>query len=788
MTMRANLLLVAFLLFASSTTLSAQCDGPCTSFRWEGGASWNPDGTIDDAPNAGPINGIIRCGSSAETQSQLQATTTYDPADFIVDIAGFACVEPSTGNVVFPDNPTPGQPVVWMNFDVRPLAGTFQIQINDNSGDEVAWALFYSNVRTSGVTENPATGEMLSGDFSDLQLTACGVESANTWNTIPVPNFVEVTNYYIVIWDQQADGNISINNFKARFGCGESTVDYCNVDLEGVDVYCNPDGTYSVDVNIIGLNGQYRAVDSNALNSPSESICLTNLVDDTPVTTATFTLTYPADQMYSITVAEVTPSTLEGCAEPINTDSCMITGISGMPPVCCSLEVECPTEGGTYECVTELPEATTADVTVISSCGEAVVTFVESSDGGSGCVEDPRIITRTYTITDDYNEASCQVQFTVVDTTAPQALFDPSDVTIECDEEEPVVVPSFTDNCDDEVSITMASSITAQDCGYTIHRSWTATDDCGNSTTVDQVITVVDTTAPVITEAPEDVEIDCGDELPMPSSISAIDNCSDVSIEFEQLFDDSECPHRYIRTWTAFDECGNSTSHTQVIYLTDNQAPVIDAIDVQISVSCDELSDLTIPASDNCTSVSITFDDLQMSGGCLGVLVRTWYATDECGNESSVLQYITVTDFIAPTIIGAPADIEISCDSEWPEVPTVEAEDNCSSEVQIQFEEVVTGEGCDMPYEIMRTWVATDYCGNESTVTQIISVIPVEQLFSPVCASDFDGNGVIAAGDLLLFLADYGCEEGCGCDLNGDGRVDTQDMLTFLSAYNQTCE
>src|SRR5262245_6901297 len=83
-------------------SLHAQSDSPCEcTQRWEDGAHWNPNATIDDAPNAPEEQGIIRCGSSAETQSQVEpGGCVYNPAQFLIDVAGGGCVEPSSGNTV----------------------------------------------------------------------------------------------------------------------------------------------------------------------------------------------------------------------------------------------------------------------------------------------------------------------------------------------------------------------------------------------------------------------------------------------------------------------------------------------------------------------------------------------------------------------------------------------------------------------------------------------------------------------------------------------------------------
>jgi len=159
--------LLTALLCISSWSI-AQIDGPLGATRWAGGASWNADGSVDDAPNSGPINGVIRCGSAAETQSQVASTGFYDPSIFEIDVPDGGCVEPSSGNAVAITEPTEGEPIIWLNFDVRPNAGTYEIQINDNSGDVIAWALYASNSPMTGTVQSALTGENLSGDPTDL--------------------------------------------------------------------------------------------------------------------------------------------------------------------------------------------------------------------------------------------------------------------------------------------------------------------------------------------------------------------------------------------------------------------------------------------------------------------------------------------------------------------------------------------------------------------------------------------------------------------------------------------
>ncbi|HPQ22691.1 MAG TPA: hypothetical protein PK147_12600, partial [Saprospiraceae bacterium] len=198
------------------------CD--CTQ-RWTQGGSWNPDGSVNDSPpNSAPYKGIIKCSSSAETQSGIEPLPgcTYDSTNPIVDIdvSSTPCYSPNTGLEVDIPNPQDGCEIIWLNFDVRPTSSSYEYQIVTN--DEIGWALYYSNVSTQAIGSNG-----FSGDCSDLSYFACGNNFDNTFVNFEVPTFPLSLNLYLAVWRTDPDDCLSSNgnqfsfNFKARYGCGD---------------------------------------------------------------------------------------------------------------------------------------------------------------------------------------------------------------------------------------------------------------------------------------------------------------------------------------------------------------------------------------------------------------------------------------------------------------------------------------------------------------------------------------------------------------------------------------
>jgi len=57
------------------------------------------------------------------------------------------------------------------------------------------------------------------------------------------------------------------------------------------------------------------------------------------------------------------------------------------------------------------------------------------------------------------------------------------------------------------------------------------------------------------------------------------------------------------------------------------------------------------------------------------------------------------------------------------------------------------------------------------------------------CAEDLNSNGMIEVSDVLILLADFGCDNECSvADINGDGMVSVADVLLLLAAFGEACE
>ena len=251
----------------------------------------------------------------------------------------------------------------------------------------------------------------------------------------------------------------------------------------------------------------------------------------------------------------------------------------------------------------EYTEGTTGDIVVDLARSAAEEACSEYAEFLFEAVDDcGRILSTTVTVTRD-------------DTQNPVVVSGPQDMTVECDNVPPMAPGSAimaTDNCEGPLTITDGLELRIDgNCpsNYTLDRRWTITDACGNSTVHTQVVTVQDTTDPVIV-AEDMVEIACED-WPVDTAIAtASDNCGNVELSFSQMDGDLGCIEpftTYQRTYYAEDECGNSAVKAQTLVLVDHVDPEFTSVPESYTAECtDELVLDMATATDNCGEPDVT--------------------------------------------------------------------------------------------------------------------------------------------------------------------------------------
>ncbi|WP_162147684.1 HYR-like domain-containing protein, partial [Flavobacterium limnosediminis] len=295
--------------------------------------------------------------------------------------------------------------------------------------------------------------------------------------------------------------------------------------------------------------------------------------------------------------------------------------------------------------------------------------------------------TYTLTVTDAFGCIKSQSFVIGAGDTSNPSVNAPNDVTIEgCGtasmasqgllpfSASPVVITlqQFTTAGGSYVDVSSLNSITYQDiasgsCPTVVTRTFRLTDVCGNMGTDQQLITIEDTTPPIIDALPAPSAINCP-AVPQFTQATATDNCgAATTLTFNDVTTPGQCAGSYsvTRTWTATDACGNSSTKSQTINVQDVTAPVIANLPVPSTINCPAVPQFAqATATDACGSAfTLTFNDVTTPGQCAGSysVTRTWTATDACNNSSTKSQTINVQDVTAPVIAALPAPSTIDC-------------------------------------------------------------------------------------------------------------------------------
>ncbi len=143
-----------------------------------------------------------------------------------------------------------------------------------------------------------------------------------------------------------------------------------------------------------------------------------------------------------------------------------------------------------------------------------------------------------------------------------------------------------TDDCDENPDITFSDNVIAGICegNFTIERTWTCTDECGNVDQCIQVIVVHDLTPPTVVCPPDQdiewvAELDVSDPANTGGFATCTDDCdTDPNVTWTDNLIPGSCAGNFTieRTWTCTDECNNSSECVQIIVVHDLTPPVVE--------------------------------------------------------------------------------------------------------------------------------------------------------------------------------------------------------------------
>ncbi|MCH2214251.1 MAG: hypothetical protein MK086_03680, partial [Flavobacteriales bacterium] len=315
----------------------------------------------------------------------------------------------------------------------------------------------------------------------------------------PPPNIICFDNPPVITCP--ADTSIDCTSATTPDLLGEATADRPNTDCP-LDVAIFFEDNMSVNGCVTTITRTWTVVDEYDNVVSCDQII--TVVDNTPPN-----LDMPADLDADITCSDISLEEAEGFANGTLTQperqaflqSARALFISnGLVPL-----------GTTDDCNDSDWIEVSIEVTLSDSCdglAQLICTFVAEDDCGNTSDEIASFLN-------------------IVDNTAP-VITCPSDVTVDCDGDSSPAgtgTATATDDCGGDVDISYVDGPTTGDCTQAFTRTWTATDACGNSSSCDQVITLIDTVAPVVPAAPANVTASCDESLPAAPELTAEDAC-----------------------------------------------------------------------------------------------------------------------------------------------------------------------------------------------------------------------------------------------------------------------
>jgi len=353
----------------------------------------------------------------------------------------------------------------------------------------------------------------------------------------------------------------------------------------------------------------------------------------------------------------------------------------------------------------------TSDAPEFFPIGETIVTWTAIDVGG--------------------NTASIEQKITVFDTTFP-ILEIPEDIVIEATslDQNEVNLGEATATDNGEIASITNDAPEFFSLGKTTV-TWVAIDSSNNFSSLTQLVSVIDTTAPEISPL-EDITLEA---TSVDANIINLDNPTVSDIQDVTIYiiaPDVFPVGETIITWTAVDTSGNLATTTQTVTIVDTTAPTL-SIPQDQTVEASSLQETLVEigqaeAHDITGISSIVHNAPDVFS--LGSTLIAWTATDNHGNITTADQTITVVDTTAPAIIS-PQDIvagAIDPTMNYIELGELSAVDS------VGIESITNDKPITFPFgSTTVTWTVTDTSGNISQAVQVVTLVDTTppEIFAP---------------------------------------------------------
>ncbi len=305
--------------------------------------------------------------------------------------------------------------------------------------------------------------------------------------------------------------------------------------------------------------------------------------------------------------------------------------------------------------------------------------------------------------------------------------------------------------------------------------TYQVTDICGNVSTLQVTITVVDVTNPVgVCDEITSVSLDNNGKAEVLASVfddGSHDNCcldtflvkrmsspcgdQDVNFDGTVHFCCEDVGNLVTVIFRVVDCAGNFNECMVSVDVEDNNPATLVSCPPAQTIDCSFYVDnLEIPLSqgnaevlnqfgvaeffDNCevvyldTSVTVTIDQCKQ-----GTILRRWKVTDPGENGEVICNQVITVQNVSDWVVEFPADLTVSCGETIP--PTGEPEiffENCEL-IAVSFDDEIFTVVPDACFKIVRTWTVINWCAVGPVIED--EVIESSELALNI---DLDGDGV----------------------------------------------